>query len=112
MGFEYSYRFTEKAEQDLDEILQYISVDLANPIAAGHLGRKIFEKLDTIQAFPNSNAYVDNEFLPDKAIRKSVVDNYVIYYKVHHMEKIISIIRIVYGKRKLDDIFKKSDPHL
>ena len=43
MEYNYSYRFTEKAEQDFDEILRYISVDLANPIAAQNLGRKIFD---------------------------------------------------------------------
>jgi len=41
MEYKYSYRFTEKAEQDLDEILHYISVDLVNPTAAQNLGRKI-----------------------------------------------------------------------
>ena len=46
MEYNYSYRFTEKAEQDFDEILRYISVDLANPIAAQNLGRKIFEKIN------------------------------------------------------------------
>ena len=40
MEFKYSYRFTEKAAQDFDEILRYISVDLANPAAAQKLGRK------------------------------------------------------------------------
>ena len=43
MDSKYSYSFTEKAEQDFDEILRYISFDLANPIAAQNLGRKIFE---------------------------------------------------------------------
>ena len=38
MECKYSYRFTEKAEQDLDEILRYISVDLVNPTAAQNLG--------------------------------------------------------------------------
>lgn len=59
MECKYSYRFTEKAEQDFDEILRYISVD-----------------------------------------------NYVIYYKAHYDEKVISIIRIVYGKRNLDEMLK------
>lgn len=43
MECKYSYRFTEKAEQDFDEILHYISVDLANPAAAQDLGIKMFE---------------------------------------------------------------------
>ena len=48
MDSKYSYNFTEKAEQDFDEILRYISFDLANPIAAQNLGRQIFEKFDEV----------------------------------------------------------------
>lgn len=106
MECKYSYRFTEKAEQDLDEILRYISVDLVNPTAAQNLGRKVFEKIDVVRAFPDSGAPIDNEFLADKTVRKLSVDNYVIYYKAHYKEKTISIIRIVYGKRNLDEILK------
>ena len=107
MESKYSYRFTKKAEQDLDEILNYISVDLVNPTAAQNLGRKIFEKINLIRMFSDSGAPVDNEFLADKTIRKLLVDNYVIYYKNHYEEKVISIIRIVYAKRNLDEILKK-----
>lgn len=106
MECKYSYRFTEKAEQDFDEILRYISVDLANPTAAQNFGRKMFEQIDVVRAFPDSGAPVDNEFLSDKSVRKLLVDNYVIYYKAHYDEKIISVIRIVYGKRNLDEILK------
>ena len=106
MESKYSYRFTKKAEQDLDEILNYISVDLVNPAAAQNLGRKIFEKIDMIRMFSASGAPVDNEFLADKTVRKLSVDNYVIYYKTYYEEKVISIIRIVYGKRNLDEILK------
>lgn len=95
MECKYSYRFTEKAAQDFDEILRYISVDLVNPTAAQNLGRKVFEKIDLVRAFPDSGAPIDNEFLADKTVRKLSVDNYVIYYKAHYDEKIISILRIV-----------------
>lgn len=106
MDSKYSYNFTEKAEQDFDEILRYISFDLANPIAAQNLGRKIFEKIDMVRFFPESCAIVENEFLSDKTVRKLLVDNYIIYYKANHDKKIITIIRIVYGKRNLDEIIK------
>ena len=106
MECKYSYRFTEKAVQDLDEILHYITVDLANPNAAQNLGRKLFELIDMVRIFPDSGAPVDNDFLADKTIRKLSVDHYVIYYKAHYEEKVISVIRIVYGKRNLDEIVK------
>ena len=106
MDSKYSYNFTEKAERDFDEILRYISFDLANPIAAQNLGRKIFEKIDIVRSYPESCAIVENEFLSDKTVRKLLVDNYIIYYKVNYDKKIITIIRIVYGKRNLDEIIK------
>ena len=106
MAYNFSYRFTEKAEQDLDEILHYISVDLVNPTAAQNLGRKIFEKIDMVRIFPESGAPIDNEFLSDKTVRKLLVENYVIYYKAHYDEKIIFVLRVVYGKRNLDEILK------
>jgi len=92
--------------QDFDEILRCISVDLANPIAVQNLGKKVFEKIDVVRAFPDSGAPIDNEFLSDKTVRKLLVDNYIIYYKAHYDEKIISIVRIVYGKRNLDEILR------
>ncbi len=106
MECKYSYRFTEKAEQDFDDILRYISVDLANPAAAQNFGRKIFEQIDMVRAFPDSGASVDNEFLSDKTVRKLSVDNYILYYKAHYDDEIISVIRIVYGKRNLDEILR------
>lgn len=106
MEFKYSYCFTEKAERDFDEILRYISVDLANPAAAQNFGRRLFEQLDMVRTFPECGAFADNEFLSDKSLRKLSVDNYIIYYKAHHNEKSISVIRIIYGKRNLDEILK------
>ncbi len=106
MECKYSYRFTERAEQDFDEILRYISVDLANPAAAQRLGRKMFEQIDMVCSFPESGAPVDNEFLADKTVRRLLVDSYAIYYKAHYDEKIVSVIRIVYGKRNLDEILR------
>ncbi|MBE6548779.1 MAG: type II toxin-antitoxin system RelE/ParE family toxin [Ruminococcaceae bacterium] len=106
MEFECSYRFTEKAVQDFDEILRYMSVDLANPAAAQKLGKNIFEKIDIVRVFPDSGAPIENEFLSEKTVRKLLADNCIIYCKTHYEEKIISIVRIVYGKRNLDEILR------
>ncbi len=59
-----------------------------------------------MRLFPDSGSPVENEYLTDKSVRKLLVDNYIIYYKVQSDEKIITIIRIVYGKRNLDEILK------
>ena len=50
---------------------------------------------------------MSNDYLADKTIRKMIVDHYVVYYKAHHEEKMISIVRVVYGKRNLDEILRQ-----
>ena len=77
MASEYSYKFTERAEQDFDEILNYITEDLKNPDAAVKLGRKIFEIIETVCAYPETGVLVDNEYLLDKQVRRILVDNYI-----------------------------------
>lgn len=107
MVFNYSYRFTEKAQHDLVNILQYIDSDLNNRTAAQTLGRKIFATIDLARNFPDSGKLVENEFLSDKTIRRLLVDNYTVFYKAEEKEKTFYVLRIVYGKSNLDEILRK-----
>lgn len=68
MDSDYGYRFSERALQDFDDILHYISVELTSQQSAQNLGKKIFESIDVIRAFPKSGTAVDNEFLPNKTV--------------------------------------------
>lgn len=106
MESEYFYSFTDRAEQDLDGIMHYIAVELSNSAAADKLFSKIFESIDAIRAFPDSGLLVENEFLADKTVRRVLADNYIIYYKLSEEKKSVYVLRIVYGKRNLDDILQ------
>lgn len=104
MDFEYSYKFTEKAENDLDEIIRYIREKLLNPSAAVSFFKRVFESIDNLRKFPLSGMLVENEFLQNKNIRRVVADNYIIYYLTDEAQREI-IVRIVYGKRNLEEIY-------
>ena len=106
MDSEYSFQFTKPAESDLDNTLHYISHDLDNPTAARDLGKKIFAAIDRARAFPEIGTLVDNDDLSDKTVRRIAVDHYLIYYKPDHAQKMITVIRIIYGKRNLDEILR------
>lgn len=106
MDFEYSYVFTEKAENDLDGILGYIRNELLNPSAAAAFGRKIFDSIDNVRKFPLSGMLVENEFIVSKNIRRVIVENYIMYYVADDEKKTIYIVRIVYGKRNLEEIYR------
>ena len=107
MSSEYQYHFTKKAEADLDEILSYISIELSNPEAAASFLKDLLAVIASICSVPKIGSIVENEFLPDKEIRKSLVGNYVLYYLPDTEEKSIYILRILYGRRNLDELVRE-----
>ena len=107
MSSNYRYHFTKKAEADLGEILSYISVELSNPEAAASFLKDLQTVLTSICSVPTIGSIVENEFLPDKEIRKSLVGNYVLYYLPDAVEMTIYILRILYGRRNLDELVRE-----
>ena len=107
MSSNYRYHFTKKAEADLGEILSYISVELSNPEAAARFLKDLLAVIASICSVPKIGSIVENEFLPDKEIRKSLVGNYVLYYLPDAVEMTIYILRILYGRRNLDELVRE-----
>ena len=107
MNSKYQYRFTKKAEIDLDEILSYISIELSNPEAAASFLKDLLAVIASICSVPKIGNIVENEFLPDREIRKSLVGNYVLYYLPDIKEKRIYVLRILYGRRNLDELVRE-----
>ena len=104
MASEFVYKLTDKAEADLDGIVSYISVQLANRQAAADFLDKLQAAINEASAFQESGAPVDNEFLPYKTIRRKTVGSYIMYYFPDMKAETIYILRIIYGRRNLDEI--------
>ena len=107
MTSNYQYNFTKKVETDLDEILSYISIELSNPDAAASFLKDLQAVLASICSVPKIGRIVDNEFLPNREIRKSLVGNYVLYYLPDIKEKRIYVLRLLYGRRNLDELARE-----
>ena len=99
----------KRAESDLDGIVSYIAIDLANPQAASDFVDKLQDNIEEARVFPESGSLVDNEFLQLKNVRKKLIGNYIMYYLPNTVEKIIIILRIVYGKQNITEIHIKLD---
>lgn len=109
MASKFGYRLTNRAESDLDEIVRYIAVELANPQAASDFVDNLQAHIEEARPFPESGSLVQNEFLQVDNVRKKLVGNYIMYYLPEMEEKLIYVLRIVYGKRNMDEILKKLD---
>ena len=102
MVSKFGYRLTKRAESDLDGIVSYIAVFLANPQAASDFVDKLQDNIEEARAFPESGSQLES-------VRKKMVGNYIMYYLPDMGEEIIYVLRIVYRKRNMDEILKKLD---
>lgn len=104
---EWGYRLTEKACADLDDIVRYIAVELANPTAASDFVDKLQATIEEARSFPESGPLVVNEYLPAAGVRKKLVGSYLLFYLPDPAKKLILVLRIVYGRRSMDEILRQ-----
>ncbi len=107
MESKWGYQLTQKADADLDDIVGYIAVELANPKAASDFLVKLQGVIEEARSFPESSSLVVNEFVPNMGVRKKLVDNYIMYYLPDSVEKMIYVLRIVYGRRNTGEILRQ-----
>ena len=74
MASKFGYRLTKRAESDLDGIVSYIAVVLANPQAASDFVDKLQDNIEETRAFPESGSLVHNEFLGQKMCEGNLLE--------------------------------------
>lgn len=109
MASKYQYRLSQKAADDLDGIVSYIASELSNPQAAADFLSRLEKVIDEIRSFPENGAPVNNEFLSNTKLRKKTVGSYLLYYLSVPETETVYIVRIVYGKRNMDEILRQLD---
>jgi plasmid stabilization system protein ParE len=93
----YSQHITELAEQDLDGIVNYMAVELANPIAASAFLDKIEDCYTHIKTKPRIYAECEDSYLRSKGYRKALIGNYLLIFRIEERAKRVHILRFFYG---------------
>lgn len=106
MESKFGYQLTKAADADLDEIVSYIAVELSNPKAASDFVDKLQDAIEEARSFPPSGLSVVNEFLADKEVKK-LVRNYIMYYLPDYARETVYILRIIFGRRNMDEILRR-----
>lgn len=98
----YKLSFLPLFEEDLNEIVDYITVDLQNPSAAERL-------VDNIESAINKRLEMPLSFAPYRSSRKRPhpyyrinVRNFSIFYVV--IDDTMEVRRVLYSKRDLDKL--------
>jgi len=91
---------TEVAEQDLNDIVDYLNG--FSPEIGTRYYRLIKKELYKILDMPFSYSMVRNKRLRKLGYRWTVVRNYIIFFVPNNDTKIVSIKRIMYARRDFD----------
>ncbi len=102
----YKYIFTAKAKDDLEGIFDYIAIELKNISAARNLINEVEKGINDICAFPEMCPVISNIYVRNLGLRKKVINNFIMYYLPDEKIKTNIIVRIVYSRRNMDEIFK------
>ena len=92
---EYRVLISAPAENDLRDIVRYISAQLLAPMTAAKMMDAIEGLVDMPQKFP----LVTDERLATMGYRKFIVKSYIVFYTIDEKSTVVDIIRIVYARR-------------
>jgi plasmid stabilization system protein ParE len=96
----YILRWSERAAEDLRELLQYLSQH--DPDIARSLAERIVAKLDATTAFPLSGRIVPEK--GDPAIREVILSPYRLVYFVDEGKEAIFVVRLWHAARGAPEI--------
>lgn len=95
----YEVKITRQAQEQMAEIVDYISNELFGPEAASNLLDKMENSIMSLAEFPERFQLVEEEPWKTEEIHRLVVENFLVYYWINKPEKKVQITAVIYAKR-------------
>ena len=93
----YNIEYSMESKQDLIDIKRYMKYNLQEPNTAQKLIAKIKKEIDSLKDNPEMFSIIDDDIIKRFKIRKLVIDNYIVFYRIN--DENIQIVRVMYGRR-------------
>lgn len=93
----YNIEYSKESKEDLIGIKQYIKYNLQESEIANKLISNIRKSIKTLKDNPEIYTIIDDDMIRKLEIRKLIVDNYIVFYRIK--DDSIEIVRIMYGRR-------------
>lgn len=98
----FDVQMSEQADRDLRGIFEYIAFELLAPEnAAGQLDR-LEEAISKLESMPERFRRYEREPWYSRGLRVLPVDNYLVFYIPDMDNQIVTVIRVMYGGRDVD----------
>jgi len=96
--------FAETAEQDLQEIYDYIANDLQAPTTAHRLTNRIIGAANSLKFMPHRHRLCSFEPMRSMGWRVMPIANYLVFYLPDKATAVVNIIRILYKSRDIANL--------
>ncbi|MCL1820659.1 MAG: type II toxin-antitoxin system RelE/ParE family toxin [Oscillospiraceae bacterium] len=93
----YKVDVSDRAETDLDRIIEYITVKLSAPKAASDLLDKVYDCYSNLEKNPYVYETCRDSRLKSEGYRRAVINNYIMIYKVYEDTKDVIVHDFFYG---------------
>lgn len=93
----YTVNISLQADKDIRAIYEYIALTLMSPENANAQLSRFEEKINKLDNMPKRFPIYKND------IHYMPVDNYLVFYLVDDNLKTVSILRVMYGKRDVEN---------
>ena len=99
----YEIEVSEQADSDLRGIFEYIAFELQSPKnASGQLDR-LEKQILSLNTMPERYRRYEKEPWKSRGLRVLPVDNYVVLYIPDCDKKVVTILRVMYTRRDIDN---------
>lgn len=79
----YKIEITKEALQDMEDIYNYIALELLSPENAMGQYNRIADEILTLDTFPQRYRIMDSEPEKQMELRRMIVNNYSVFYTIH-----------------------------
>jgi addiction module RelE/StbE family toxin len=100
----YRVFMTHTATEDLKSIARYVAQEFREPAIAQKLVDSIKDAILSLKEMPVRFSLLSDEILRGKGLRKLMLENYIVFYKVEEKDSTVTIVRILYGRRNWVDL--------
>ena len=99
----YTVFLSAQAEQDLQDIFEYIAFDLLSPENARAQLDRLEQAIESLDTFPHRYRQYAAEPWKSSNLRVLPVDHYCVFYIPNSTKLTVTVIRVIYGGRDIEE---------
>lgn len=92
----YSVKLNQRAFRDIDDIFNYIAIEISSPATAKKQTDRIWKALKSLEKFPYAHQdRIDGKYA-NKGYKQLLIDKYMAIYRINENDKKVYIITVIY----------------